>query len=88
MRFKVGELAILCVSRLGLVRAGSIVEVMALSPRKGEFSSGRLNDANGDYVISDGRDEYFIVVDWQLRKLDPPAEPSALTRQHDEELTA
>jgi hypothetical protein len=41
-----------------------------------------------DYGITFADKFPAAVMDWQLRKIDPPAEPASLTRESDVEVTA
>jgi hypothetical protein len=83
LRFGVGELAIYAVpwDEECLPVAGHIFKVDEVGP---------LEDGDGvlvDYMISNEEHEGSCY-DWQLRKIDPPAEPASLTRESDVEVTA
>ena len=85
LRFKVGDLA-----RVAVITdaddadvINKFVEIVAI----GEFNPdvGRVFDYDADY----GDSEFlFTCMDYQLRKIDPPAEPASLTRTEDCEAEA
>lgn len=84
LRFKVGDPAVFAVARTvhGIPHAGSVCEVSM---------AGDILSACGewtDYEIKFADGAGLCVMDYQLRKLDPPAEPESLTRQQEEELPA
>jgi hypothetical protein len=97
LRFKVGELAIVAVGRgkKSLRLIGEEVRIHCVGP----FRSGdtflpsdptklwgqALQD--GDYACTSSLGG-FMAMDWQLRKIDPPAEPASLTHQVEEEIAA
>lgn len=90
LRFKAGELAILAVSTDDSATGceGEIVEIYLVGP----FVPGDVVLLEGvkrvrilkysDYVIRwPGTTTGGIVKDWQLRKIDPSAEPESITRR-------
>lgn len=87
LRFKVGELAIIAVASPENV--GKIVQIDAVGPFA-SFDSipwrggRRYALVDCDYFIGD----QWIAHDWQLRKLDPPAEPASLTSTEECEVVA
>ena len=83
LRFKVGELALFAVARTGDGQhwVGEVVQVIAVGALTRSL-------AIVDYGVESPDGETGGCYDWQLRKLDPPAEPLSLTRQQPEELTA
>lgn len=76
LRFKVGEMAIFAVAAhaIGIPLMGTVVEVT---------KAGRLFgiDGPGDYEVLSHNAKRGLCFDWQLRKLDRPAEPASLTRE-------
>jgi hypothetical protein len=83
LRFKVGEMAIYavpcCEECMPVV--GDIFKIDECGP---------TNDGDGvpvDYMISNEERE-GPCFDWQLRKIDPPAEPASLTRHEECEVAA
>ncbi len=97
LRFKVGEPAIFAVAvmpdQIAAVGKHCIVE------RVGPFAVGDIIHFKGstyifgracDYICMFDAENGVIAHDWQLRKIDPPAEPASLTRSSDieEEATA
>lgn len=82
LRFKVGELAILAVVRNPLfVRfIGQRVTIMKIKPRTifGTFDDYQLDQMVGDF--------HACVADFQLQKIDPPAEPASLVREFEWEI--
>lgn len=92
MRFKVGEMAILAVARRidAIPLIGQQCEILVVGP----FSLGQTlpvpqvpciyqlspNGLPGDYVVRfrDGGPTH--VMDWQLRKINPPEEPKSMKR--------
>jgi len=97
LRFKVGEFAIYAVSIDA--KSGPYVGCLCEVFRVGPFHQGeriqlpRLygwearSDIDCDYVV-EFPDLYAAVHDWQLRKIDPPAEPASLTCDSECEATA
>lgn len=88
LRFKVGELAImaLCPSRDGDRAIGQTVEVIAISvapgqPVKASWGEWYFCRTGHDYVVQFPNDSLMWCSDWQLRKIDPPAEPASLKRE-------
>lgn len=90
MRFQVGEMARVVVA-LRPGNQGTVREIALVGPFKAGTivdhpCGGRIQFENDtDYVFNeineDGR--WRAAKDWQLAKLDPPAEPVALTRRKD-----
>jgi hypothetical protein len=88
LRFKVGELAILqfTTDQSAFGCEGDRVEIYAAGPFKpGDTvmigrEPAKIGKA-GDYVIRWSDDSGGICFDWQLRKIDSPAEPASLTRE-------
>lgn len=87
-RFKIGDLAKLVVCK-GVVPRGSIVEVAVVRPEFGKiYGIGdrlhKIHKPNMDYAVLYGADgNLYVVYDWQLAPLDPPAEPASLTRREE-----
>lgn len=84
LRFKVGELAIfVCPSHsTGIGHEGTTVRVAEVGPyRTGQYVQcvGVIASYNFDYVIDWPSGHIGFVRDWQLQKLDPPAEPKTMT---------
>jgi hypothetical protein len=91
LRFKVGELAIFVVAVYdsGVQHQGKTVEIVEVGP----WSAGTLlkkwvMKRKTDYLIRTADGYHGAVVDWQLRKIDPPAEPAGLTRDTECEVEA
>ena len=87
LRFRVGEMAELVVIRgPGSARfIGEVVPVVRIA------SGTDLRDSEGgayDYDIVALHGAGVAVLDWQLRKIDPPTEPANLTRNEECEVTA
>ena len=92
LRFEAGEMAIFAVAMFpsAFGHQGEQVEVL----HRGPFGAGSLVTIRGytwridrdvDYAIG-WRDGYIgCVRDWQLRKINPPAEPATLTRREEVE---
>jgi hypothetical protein len=93
LRFKVGELAVFYIPRhpCGVSGIGRIVEVVEVGP----IQQGQICQSTGKPLDVGPRD-YIVQMDgfrgscddYQLRKLDPPAEPVSLTRIASEEIPA
>ena len=80
MRFKVGELALVAISAHG--HQGKTVCIVQVGPcRFTDISSGKTYVR--DYRTDDGAAANLFVDDWQLRKIDPPAEPKCLIRSEE-----
>lgn len=96
LRFKVGDLAILAFATdpSGIGSEGEVVEIYSAGP----YQPGDRVPIRGvarrigkacDYVIRfSGTNDGGICHDYQLRKIDPPAEPESLTRENECEVTA
>lgn len=95
MRFEVGEPAIFAVAasadQMNDVGKQGTVEMI------GPFHVGQLVTFKGnlrqvvfagDYILMFDDVKGVIAKDWQLRKIDPPAEPESLKRTEDLEVTA
>jgi hypothetical protein len=97
LRFKQGDLAILMIARSTksqphVGKVGVIDRVGPMKPGDTFFWKGRwcVVDGAGDYVWTCGDDVSCGVVpmDWQLLKIDPPAEPESLRHMEDVEALA
>ena len=92
MRFKVGDVAIFAVAGSAETSRmiGEQCEIKVAGVKKGAYYFGIPSSIDCDYLIffSDGTGT--LSMDWQLRKIDPPAEPVSITRTSDidEEITA
>ncbi|NII73240.1 hypothetical protein FHW84_001809 [Dyella sp. SG562] len=86
LRFKEGDLAIIAVvSEMHELR-GRLCEVIAVGPWKhDEIAFGRPVNGGADYVVAVVGGFEGCIHDWQLRKLDPPAEPESITRREEVE---
>lgn len=97
MRFKQGEPAIFAVAndakQISIVGRECVVELV------GPFHAGQVIDWRGslsqfgydcDYIVMFDATTGALAKDWQLRKIEPPKEPEALTRLSDvdEEIAA
>jgi hypothetical protein len=84
LRFKVGDLAVIAVVRNPTFQhlLGRQVTITGIHTRTiyDTYEDYRLDFFNGNH--------HACCMDWQLRKLDPPAEPASLTRESDVEVTA
>lgn len=86
LRFKVGEMAIVAVA-MNPVNQGKVVEIIAVGP----FKAGHRVVVNGVRRRSLEDCDYFLdqsppgglAHDYQLRKIDPPAEPESITRREE-----
>lgn len=86
LRFKVGELAIFAIATKanGIPYVGCNIEIMYIGPfHAGQQWNGIAIPNDCDYLLlaKDGRKG--AAFDWQLRKLDPPAEPESITRREE-----
>lgn len=94
MRFKVGELAIIAVDAGGNGHEGLVVEIAKVGPMRifTQRSDGVFTILTMDYQVSiEGvcpLDGDWFVWDWELRKIDPPAEPAELTKTEEQEMNA
>lgn len=88
LRFQPGEAAVFAVATdpSGLPGIGAHVDVLLVGPiqagdvlRYGEVFG--VAHADADYLIDWPDGEFGLVRDWQLRKINPPAEPESITRQ-------
>lgn len=96
LRFKVGELAlfVFATDPSGIGSEMETVEIHAVGP----FKTGDRITIYGRTLPIRGRGDYVIryvgttagglVKDYQLRKIDPPAEPASLTRTKECEVAA
>jgi hypothetical protein len=93
MRFQQGEIAIFAVARVAhaIPHTGKEVTVAVVGP----FAPGAVADWKGrrlrtsrpaDYLIVHQDGHPGLVMDWQLRKINPPEEPASFTRR--KEMTA
>lgn len=89
LRFVTGEVAIFAVPTVehAFSNVGEQVVIMEIGPfKKGDMcrTAGKMVEDTFDYVaeFSDG---LFGVKDWQLAKLNPPAEPESITRREEVE---
>lgn len=87
LRFKQGDIAVLAVARSHksqphVGKQGTIERVGPMKPGDKFCWRGRMCvvDGEGDYVWACGEDitSGVVPMDWQLRKLDPPAEPESM----------
>lgn len=88
LRFKVGELVVFAVSS-NIANSdrylGEVMCVEAVGPfRPGDVVLGRVMHRHRDYIISFGA-KLGTARDWQIRKLDPPAEPRSIKRREEVE---
>lgn len=92
MRFKVGELAIIAVDAGGNGHEGQMVEIVEVGPMWMMPNDGSLKPLLMDYQVNiEGEHPLngkWFVWDWELRKIDPPAEPAELTRTEEQEMKA
>ena len=91
LRFKVGDLAWYMVARArsGFPYMGTIVQIESVGPfARGQLWKGSKFKWNSDYIVMTHDDALGEVSDFQLRKIDPPAEPASLTRETDVEVEA
>lgn len=65
---------------------GEVVTIEEVGPF-GENHWGGKKSLGGEYLIRAPDGRLGVVRDYQLRKIDPPAEPASLTRTTDEEVT-
>jgi hypothetical protein len=92
LRFKVGDMALVAVA-MNPKNLGDVVQILAIGPYRigdvviGPHGGPVLLRTSADYFV-DGRSICQTAFDWQLRKLDPPAEPASLTRTKECEVTA
>lgn len=84
LRFKLGDLAVFAVARTvrGIPYVG--LECIVILAGEAPDDEGGLQD----YWVRYEDTTEASVADWQLRKINPPAEPASLTRESAEELTA
>lgn len=85
LRFTVDELAIFAVpsAPAGIGREGAVITIAAVGPFRCGDWIGDIDvtpRASGDYIIRWPDENLSVFNDWQLRKLDPPAEPKKLRR--------
>lgn len=85
MRFKVGDLARFVVARHPDAVCPREVEVLKVGPlNEGDeyvFRGQPWISRGWDYLVTSSNEEGFSgVMDWQLRPIDPPAEPKSLAR--------
>lgn len=90
LRFKVGELAIFMFARgeEGAPFQGETCQVIDVGPWKAgdEWRPGfKCFRKDSDYVIQMPQGAKGQCMDYQLRKLDPPAEPESITRREEVE---
>jgi len=99
MRFQVGEMAIYAVASCHDMSqyVGQQCTVGSIGPYKpGDFVPhpiyGRPGKVvyGGDYIVTFADGQGTCPKDWQLRKINPPEEPEAMTHHNhiDEEITA
>jgi hypothetical protein len=85
LRFRVGEQAILAVSTS--VHSLPFVEEIVDVVEAGGVTAVLYPDKIFDYTISvPGHPFKFVVMDWQLRKIKPQAEPLSLTRVNEDQM--
>jgi len=78
LRFKAGELARVIFS---VDHPGDIVEIVAVGSFRARCGTP------SDYIVLHATG-VFVIQDWRLAKIDPPAEPASLTRETDVEAEA
>lgn len=90
LRFKVGEMAILAVAlrRHDLLGTHVSVEKIHQRPAGSACVDNSTLLVACDYIVEHVDGSKGSVADWQLRKIDPPAEPASLTRQCEEGIEA
>jgi hypothetical protein len=79
IRFENGELAryMFALTHEGSAYQGKIVEVIDVHP----FAIIRGTDLLADYRVKAADGRTGICMDWQLRKIDSPADPIEITRR-------
>jgi hypothetical protein len=88
LRFKVGELARLVVIReqRPCMHINSIVEINAIGVMDNDGDRADYGCICCERCVRQGKG--VALMDWQLAKIDPPAEPASLTRECEEEIPA
>lgn len=91
MRFKLDELALVAVCSGRPEWVGRQCQVLNIGPFERDtiicVNGGRwLVQEDADYITEvQGVSDFVTFRDWQLRKLDPPEEPQAMTKHKKEE---
>lgn len=85
MRFECGEIAIFMFGISTPKHDGMTCQVIEAETRARDTYVGMLVS---DYVVEMSNGDLRICYDWQLRKLNPPAEPASLTRHSEQDVPA
>lgn len=85
MRFQIGEMAIFAVARTPralpyVYSQCEVIEAGNFSPGH-KWPDGAVGMLGGEYRVRFADKSSATVMDWQLRKINPPEEPKTLTRQ-------
>ncbi|HEY4145203.1 hypothetical protein [Pinirhizobacter sp.] len=97
LRFSIGDIAVFAVARCS--DSNRFIDRECIVRMIGPYARGQILphpvkgnpcfvDADGDYVVVFANGLAACPLDWQLRKLDPPAEPESITRREDAECPA